>query len=303
MSDQFTVYVDPLKSLDEIIAKGNKENPFHDLFSAFLAHPPESRVPPHKFLILDAGSAEWRPATKSALKKAVSRYDKHTKKVHTLGEEEELRQARQAALIEARKFVPKSDSSLPVPVNMKNFARHQDHVILGDDITTGTRLRVVGRVDNIRKLYLETQLPILGDCYTIQSSFRAERALTLRNLSEYTNVEGELDFIIFDDLLDHIEDLLCGVIDILLANEERAMTSSIGVPIMLTHFPSPIKAFYMKKVARYFNVTESVEVLVPGVGEVVGGGMRADNLEDLLAVIRANGWIDNAYALYSDQRK
>jgi asparaginyl-tRNA synthetase len=107
-------------------------------------------VPPHQFLILDAGSAEWRPATKSALKKAVSRYDKHTKKVHTLGEEEELRQARQAVLIEARKFVPKSDSSLPVPVNMKNFARHQDHVILGDDITTGTRVRVVGRVDNIR---------------------------------------------------------------------------------------------------------------------------------------------------------
>jgi asparaginyl-tRNA synthetase len=81
------------------------------------------------------------------------------------------------------------------------------------------------------------------------------------------------------------------------------MTNSIGVPIMLTHFPSPIKAFYMKKVARYSNVTESVDVLVPGVGEVVGGGMRADNLEDLLAVIRANGWIDNAYAFYSDQRK
>jgi asparaginyl-tRNA synthetase len=81
------------------------------------------------------------------------------------------------------------------------------------------------------------------------------------------------------------------------------MTNSIGVSIMLTHFPSPIKAFYMKKVARYSNVTESVDVLVPGVGEVVGGGMRADNLEDLLAVIRANGWIDNAYAFYSDQRK
>jgi asparaginyl-tRNA synthetase len=40
--------------------------------------------------------------------------------------------------------------------------------------------------------------------------------------SQYTHVGGELDFITFDDLLDHIEDLLCGVINILLANEEIA---------------------------------------------------------------------------------
>jgi asparaginyl-tRNA synthetase len=81
------------------------------------------------------------------------------------------------------------------------------------------------------------------------------------------------------------------------------MTNSIGVPIMLTHFPSPIKAFYMKKDAGDFNLTESVDLLVPDVGEVVGGGMRVDNLEDLLAVIRDNGWNADTYAFYSDQRK
>lgn len=58
------------------------------------------------------------------------------------------------------------------------------------------------------QLYLETQLPVLGDCYTIQSSFRAEKSHTRRHLSEYTHIEGELEFIDFNDLLDHIEDLL-----------------------------------------------------------------------------------------------
>lgn len=63
---------------------------------------------------------------------------------------------------------------------------------------------------------------MLGDCYTIQSSYRAENSHTRRHLSEYTHIEGELDFIVFEDLLQHIEDLLCGVIDVLLADSESA---------------------------------------------------------------------------------
>jgi asparaginyl-tRNA synthetase len=84
---------------------------------------------------------------------------------------------------------------------------------------------------------------------------------------------------------------------------ERAMTDQIGVPILLTHFPVPIKAFYMKKDASDPRVTESVDCLVPGVGEVVGSGMRMDNYEDLLAVMKDNKWDLSSYAFYSDQRK
>jgi asparaginyl-tRNA synthetase len=71
---------------------------------------------------------------------------------------------------------------------------------------------------------------------------------------------------------------------------ERAMTDDIGVPIMLIHFPVPIKAFYMKKDVSDERVTESVDCLVPGVGEVVGSGMRMDNYESLLAVMEENKW-------------
>ncbi|KAI0854468.1 hypothetical protein F4860DRAFT_499382 [Xylaria cubensis] len=84
---------------------------------------------------------------------------------------------------------------------------------------------------------------------------------------------------------------------------ERRMTDENGEPIMLTHFPVPIKAFYMKKDAIDSRVTESVDCLVPGVGEVVGSGMPMDDYDSLIEVMKQNQWNLKAYAFYSDQRR
>lgn len=37
-----------------------------------------------------------------------------------------------------------------------------------------------------------------------------------QKLAEYTHVEAELDIITFDDLLDHLEHMICRVIDLVL---------------------------------------------------------------------------------------
>ena len=68
------------------------------------------------------------------------------------------------------------------------------------------------------QLYLETCLPSMGDVYCIEKSFRAEKSLTRRHLSEYTHVEAELDFISFEDLLTHLEHIMCRVIELTLAD-------------------------------------------------------------------------------------
>jgi asparaginyl-tRNA synthetase len=96
------------------------------------------------------------------------------------------------------------------------------------------------------QLYLETCLASLGNVFCVAPSFRVENSFTRGHLSEYTHIEAELDFITFDELLQHLEEVMCRVIETILADP----TIAGSIKNLNSDFKAPQRPFLRMKYAE-----------------------------------------------------
>ncbi len=84
---------------------------------------------------------------------------------------------------------------------------------------------------------------------------------------------------------------------------ERYLSEKIfGRPVFVTDYPKEIKAFYMKLNPDGKTVAAS-DLLVPGLGEIIGGSQREDDFEKLNKRIEELGLNKEDYSWYMDLRR
>jgi asparaginyl-tRNA synthetase len=76
----------------------------------------------------------------------------------------------------------------------------------------------------------------------------------------------------------------------------------VGKPVILMNYPKEIKAFYMR-LNEDGRTVAAMDVLAPGIGEIIGGSQREERLDVLDARIVGAGLDPQAYGWYRDLRR
>lgn len=87
------------------------------------------------------------------------------------------------------------------------------------------------------------------------------------------------------------------------SEHERYLTEKhVQGPVILYNYPKEIKSFYMR-LNDDGKTVAAMDVLVPGVGEIIGGSQREDRLDVLVARMEASGLKAEDYWWYLDLRR
>jgi asparaginyl-tRNA synthetase len=87
------------------------------------------------------------------------------------------------------------------------------------------------------------------------------------------------------------------------SEHERYLTEEVFCkPVVVTDYPREIKAFYMR-LNDDERTVRAMDVLVPRIGEIIGGSQREERHDALLSRIRAQGLPEAEYWWYLELRK
>ena len=194
------------------------------------------------------------------------------------------------------------------------------------------------------QLYLEPAAAAFGKVYCFGPTFRAEKSKTRRHLMEFWMVEPEVAFLEFEGLQSLAEEFVeylvtralerdqsklenvkrpfprityREAIDLLASkgmeakfgddlggDEETVIANSFDRPVMISRYPTDIKAFYMQPDPNDPSVVLGLDMIAPeGYGEIIGGSQRIHDHDLLLARIKQHNLPVEAFQWYLDVRK
>lgn len=86
--------------------------------------------------------------------------------------------------------------------------------------------------------------------------------------------------------------------------EEQALMKHYDVPVVVTHYPVEVMAFYKPRDPEVADEALCFDMLAPGIGvEIVGGSERSTDVEDMKKRLEAEGETISNYDWYFDLRK
>ncbi len=91
-------------------------------------------------------------------------------------------------------------------------------------------------------------------------------------------------------------------IDLQSEHERYLAEEIVKGPVVLKNYPKDIKAFYMR-LNDDGKTVAAMDILVPGIGEIIGGSQREDRLDILDARMAAMGMKQEDYQWYRDLRR
>ena len=91
-------------------------------------------------------------------------------------------------------------------------------------------------------------------------------------------------------------------VDLQTEHERYLCENIFKKPVFVTDYPKDIKAFYMKQNSDRKTVA-ATDLLVPGIGEIIGGSQREENYDKLLNRMKELDMPIDSYGWYLDLRK
>jgi len=141
---------------------------------------------------------------------------------------------------------------------------------------------------------------------TVLQKRKAELELLKRDTTLLERVEPPFPRITYDQAVEILQhkglDLQWG--DDFGAPDETALVEEFERPVLVHHYPTQVKAFYMEPDRERPELSLSVDCLAPeGYGEIIGGGQRIADYDLLLQRLKEHNLPQEAFEWYLDLRR